>query len=60
MEWHALQPHEIVQQLEIDPKRGLEDAEAKQRFEKFGANLLVGERKINFFETTQKLSSVDR
>ncbi|MEM3551582.1 MAG: cation-transporting P-type ATPase, partial [Candidatus Bathyarchaeia archaeon] len=36
MEWHSLKPREIVQQLETDPKQGLDDAEAKRRLEKFG------------------------
>ncbi|MEM3898792.1 MAG: HAD-IC family P-type ATPase, partial [Candidatus Bathyarchaeia archaeon] len=49
MEWHSLKPREIVQQLETDPKQGLDDAEAKRRLEKFGANLLVEEREVSFF-----------
>jgi Ca2+-transporting ATPase len=48
MEWHALPLQEVVRQLETDPNRGLEDAEAKRRLERFGANLLVKERKISF------------
>ncbi|MEM3760706.1 MAG: cation-transporting P-type ATPase, partial [Candidatus Bathyarchaeia archaeon] len=49
MEWHSLKPQEIVQQLETDLKQGLDDAEAKRRLEKFGANLLVKEREVSFF-----------
>ena len=48
MEWHALPLQEVVRQLETDPNRGLEDAEAKRRLERFGANILVKERKISF------------
>jgi len=48
MEWHALPLQEVVRQLETDPNKGLEDAEAKRRLEKFGANLLVKEKKISF------------
>ncbi|MEM3520406.1 MAG: HAD-IC family P-type ATPase, partial [Thermoproteota archaeon] len=49
MEWHSLKLQEIVQQLKTDPKQGLDDAEAKRRLEKFGANLLVEEREVSFF-----------
>ncbi|MCW1300989.1 MAG: cation-transporting P-type ATPase [Candidatus Nanoarchaeia archaeon] len=49
MEWHSLELQKIVQQLKTDLKQGLDDAEAKQRLEKFGANLLVEEREVSFF-----------
>lgn len=48
MEWHALQPLKVVEQLETDPKRGLEETEAKRRLKKFGMNVLVEERKVSF------------
>ena len=48
MEWHAAQLEEILRQLETDPKQGLSEAEAKRRLEKYGANVLIEERKVSF------------
>jgi len=39
--WHALGAAEAASQLQTDPLRGLDDAEAQRRLEKYGANELT-------------------
>jgi len=54
MSWHSLQPQQIAQQLETDLKQGLNDAEAKQRLEKFGANVLIEQKKVSFLSIARE------
>ncbi|MFC1465826.1 MAG: cation-transporting P-type ATPase [Candidatus Brachytrichaceae bacterium NZ_4S206] len=42
--WHALAPEEVTALLDSDPQRGLDEAEAKSRLERFGPNVLTVKR----------------
>ncbi len=43
--WYTLSPEAIGKELEVDPAKGLSAAEAKQRLQKYGANVLAEKKK---------------
>ena len=43
--WHAISPHEVVERLATDSRRGLDPAEASLRLRKYGPNRLPEARK---------------
>jgi len=40
-DWYKLSPEQVLAQLKVDPERGLEDSEAKNRLEQHGRNELT-------------------
>jgi Ca2+-transporting ATPase len=47
--WYRLSPNEVASQLQVDPTKGLNKADAKQRLEKYGRNILAGRKKESGF-----------
>ncbi len=45
MNWYTMTPEEVGKQLQVDPAKGLSVAEAKQRQQKYGPNMLAGKKK---------------
>ncbi|MDD2522305.1 MAG: cation-translocating P-type ATPase [Anaerolineaceae bacterium] len=48
--WHALEPEEVLESLEVPVETGLSDAEVKERLEKFGYNELQEQAGRTFWE----------
>ena len=47
MNWHAMETAAVLQALETDPRRGLDDAEARRRLERDGPNELTKEHRAS-------------
>jgi len=45
VKWYGLTADVAAKELQVDPARGLSAAEAKQRQQKYGANILAGKKK---------------
>ena len=45
---HSQDTQELIQQLSVNPEKGLTDQEAAQRLDKYGRNVLVQQREIRF------------
>ena len=43
--WYGLTTEAVAQQLKVDPAKGLSAAEAQQRLQQYGANVLAGKKK---------------
>ena len=43
--WYGLAPEAVAQQLKVDPAKGLSAAEAQQRLQEYGSNVLAGGKK---------------
>jgi len=43
--WYAMTPEAVAQQLTVDPAKGLSAAEAQQRLEQYGQNVLAARKK---------------
>ena len=43
--WYTMTPEEVGKQLQVDPAKGLSAAEAQQRQQKYGPNMLAGKKK---------------
>lgn len=43
--WYRMTPEQVAQQLEVDPAKGLSNAEVAQRKQKYGPNQLAGKKK---------------
>ena len=43
--WYSLTTEAVAQQLKVDPAKGLSAAEAQQRLQQYGANVLAGKKK---------------
>ncbi|HSN78529.1 MAG TPA: cation-transporting P-type ATPase, partial [Anaerolineae bacterium] len=43
--WYALTPEAVAQQLKVDPAKGLSAAEAQQRLQQYGPNVLAAKKK---------------
>ena len=43
--WYALAPDAVAQQLKVDPAKGLSAAEAQQRLQQYGPNVLAAKKK---------------
>ena len=43
--WYTLSPQNVAQQLKVDPAKGLSSAEAQQRLQQYGQNVLAGKKK---------------
>jgi Ca2+-transporting ATPase len=43
--WYAMTPEAVAEQLKVDPAKGLSAAEAQQRLQQYGANILAAKRK---------------
>lgn len=48
--WFSLDPHQAADKLRSDPSNGLDDTSAAGRFEQYGANTLVAEKKPSFWK----------
>ncbi len=48
--WHALEPHEVLEQLEVPQETGLTSAEAAARLEKHGPNELTEKKRTTFLQ----------
>ena len=42
--WYQLSPEEVATRLDVDPARGLSDAEVKQRRQEHGSNVLAAKK----------------
>lgn len=45
MNWYAMEPESVAEQLKVDPSKGLSSTEAQQRLSQFGSNELIGKAK---------------
>ena len=43
--WYAMTPEAVAGQLKVDPAKGLSAAEAQQRLQQYGANILAAKKK---------------
>ena len=43
--WYTLEPGEVASQLQVDPVKGLSSAEAQERLQKYGPNILADKKK---------------
>lgn len=43
--WYSLTSEAVAQQLKVDPVKGLSAAEAQQRLQQYGANVLAAKKK---------------
>ena len=43
--WYAMTPEAVAEQLKVDPAKGLSAAEAQQRLQQYGANILAAKKK---------------
>jgi P-type Ca2+ transporter type 2C len=43
--WYAMTPEAVAQQLNVDPAKGLSAAEAQQRLQQYGPNVLAAKKK---------------
>ena len=43
--WYSLTPEAVAQQLKVDPAKGLSAAEAQQRLQQYGPNVLAAKKK---------------
>lgn len=48
--WFSKSTDEVLEELKVDPKQGLSDAEASARLEKHGPNKLAGKKKKSIFQ----------
>ena len=48
--WHALEPHEVLEQLEVPQETGLTSAEAAARLDKHGPNELTEKKRTTFLQ----------
>jgi Ca2+-transporting ATPase len=44
--WHTLEATEAARQLQVNPDRGLDDAEVARRLERYGANEIASEERV--------------
>jgi Ca2+-transporting ATPase len=50
MNWHEKSIEEVLKELSVDPKKGLDTKSAKERLEKYGPNELKEEKGRSFFK----------
>ena len=43
--WYSMTPEAVAQQLKVDPAKGLSTAEAQQRLQQYGPNILTAKKK---------------
>ena len=43
--WYSMTPEAVAQQLKVDPAKGLSTAEAQQRLQQYGPNVLAAKKK---------------
>ncbi len=43
--WYAMTPETVARQMQVDPAKGLSAAEAAQRLQQYGQNVLAGKKK---------------
>ena len=43
--WFSMTPEAVAQQLKVDPAKGLSTAEAQQRLQQYGPNVLAAKKK---------------
>ena len=43
--WYSMTPEAVAQQLKVDPAKGLDTAEAQQRLQQYGPNVLAAKKK---------------
>ena len=43
--WYSMTPEAVAQQLKVDPAKGLSAAEAQQRLQQYGPNVLAAKKK---------------
>ena len=45
LKWYSMTPEAVAEQLKVDPAKGLDTAEAGQRLQQYGPNVLAAKKK---------------